>query len=491
MRFFETLVCCLTLPSSILALLAIRPEHSGMGILSLLLLLALLFHLVREGAHWQLVPLYLSVSILLPFGWLPDLPRHTLPWLGVATFLLTGLSIAISVLVPMFKLPAPSGPHCVGTRLLYLIDNSRDAWGGTSTGSHRELMVQLWYPADPVSNRRAVYRRLRETTPKSSHHAVLKTDSFFNAPIATRNAPYPVLLFSPAWTGQRTQSTFQMQDLASHGFIVASIDHTYYSGRVAFPDGRVLDGQSAPQLGNFEGTTVPEAIELIGKHVMIEARDQIFVLDRLAAFQREEKSPLYEKIDMTRVGAFGHSIGGAAASEACYLDSRIKAALNIDGWMGADVLNEGLAKPWMVIYGRATENPPSVEELNASPPVVQRYWEMNRQNYAAVQANLQRFGGYRLYITGANHWNFADRALYSPRRAWTGAGPIPPLRAFEIVNRYTHAFFSQALNGSDELLLQRSSSEFPEVEFEAWKAVSPTAQTAQVFDIADFSLRRR
>lgn len=472
-------------------MLAIRPEHSGMGILSLLLLLVLLVHIVREGVHWQLAPLYLSVSILLLFGWLPGIPRHAFPLIGLATLLLTGLSIAASILVPMFKLPPPSGPHRVGTRLLYLIDDSRDAWGGTSSGSHRELMVQLWYPAEPTSNCKAVYRRLRETTPKSSHHSVLRTDSFLNAPFATHNAPYPVLLFSPAWTGQRTQSTFQMQELASHGFIVASIDHTYYSGRVAFPDGRVLDGQSAPQLGNFEGTTVPEAIELIGKHVLIEARDQIFVLDRLAAFNQQEKSPLYEKIDMTRVGAFGHSIGGAAASEACYLDPRIKAAINLDGWMGADVLNEGLAKRWMVIYGRATENPPSEEELSTSPPVVQRYWEMNRQNYAAVQANLQRFGGYRLYISGASHWNFSDRALYSPRRTWTGAGSIAPQRAFKIVNRYTRAFFSQALNGSHELLLERSSSEFPEVEFEAWKGVSPATETAQLFDIADFSMRRR
>ena len=468
MRPTEIFLCGLMLIASIFAIVAMRPGGLDQWFLSPLLLAVLAVHAVREGVHWQLLPLYLSVPALL-IGWLSHTPVAVLPWIGIACFFLIALSITASALVPMFKLPAPSGPYRVGTRILYMVDASRDALGGSSEGGRRELMVQLWYPAEPTGHRKAVYRRLRETTPKSSHHAVLRTDSFLNAPISARSAPHPLLLFTPAWTGQRTQSTFQMQDLASHGFVVASIDHTYYSGRVAFPDGRVLDGQSAPQLGNFEGVTVPEAIELIGKHVLIEAKDQIFLLDQLAALNHDESSPLYQQLDMTRVGAFGHSIGGAAASEACYLDSRIKAALNIDGWMGEDVLTEGLAKPWMVIYGKGTEDPPSSEELSAAPPVVQRYWEMNRQNYAAVQANLKRFGGFRLYIKGAGHWNFSDRAIYSPRRSWTSAGPIQPRRAFAIVNSYTRAFFSQALNGKNEPLLQQRSSEFSEVEFEHWK----------------------
>jgi hypothetical protein len=459
--------------ASIFALFAARPEGLDQWIFSLLLLTVLAIHAVREGVHWQLVPLYSTVPALL-IGWLPYTPVAALPWIGIACLLLIALSITASVLVPIFKLPAPSGPYRVGTRILYMVDASRDASGGTlaasvrELASRRELMVQLWYPAEPARNRKAVYRRLRETTPKSSHHAVLRTDSFLNAPISSQDAPHPLLLFSPAWTGQRTQSTFQMQDLASHGFVVASIDHTYYSGRVAFPDGRVLDGQFAPQLGNFENVTVPEAIELIGKYVLIEAKDQVFVLDQLSALNHDETSSFYQQLDLTRIGAFGHSIGGAAACEACYLDSRIKAALNIDGWMGADVLTEGLAKPWMAIYGRETENRPSSEELNAGAPVVQRYWEMNKQNDASVEASLMRFGGFRLYIEGAGHWNFSDRPLYSPRRSWTSAGPIPPRRAFEIINSYTRAFFSQALNGKNEPLLQQSRSEFSDVEFEVW-----------------------
>ena len=104
----------------------------------------------------------------------------------------------------------------------------------------REIMVQIWYPAIPDHQPLASYRRRRETTLLSSYMAVLKTHSYKDAAVATNGAPFPVLLFNPAWAGHRTQNTYQVEDLASHGFIVVGVDHTYNSGPVAFPDGRVI-----------------------------------------------------------------------------------------------------------------------------------------------------------------------------------------------------------------------------------------------------------
>lgn len=500
MRLLETLLCCLMLPALAVVLFAGGFARDDAYIILALLAAVLAAHVLWEGIRWQLAPLYLAALFLLALIALSEWLPHTLSfWLAAACLVLVAVSIVLSILLPMFKLPAPSGAYPVGTRLLYTVDPGRDSHGGTSLRGKRELrevrelrelMVQLWYPAEPLENRRAGYRRLRETTPKSSHHAVLSTHSFWNAPIRVRNSPYPVLLFSPAWTGQRTQSTFLMQELASHGFVVASIDHTCYSGRVAFPDGRVLDGRSAPELGMFTGTSVADQVELISKHVLIEAQDQIFVLDQLAELNSDAASPWFAQLDLTRVGSFGHSIGGAAASQACYLDPRIKAALNLDGWIAADVLKSGLAKPWMVMYGRGSESQPSPEELRAASPAIQRYWEMNQQNYAAVQQSLKRFGGYRLYINGASHWNFTDRALYSPRRSWTGAGQIAPRRALQIISQYSRAFFSQVLKETNEPLLRQSTSAFPELDFEVWGKSSKATQAVKIFDITGMQARQ-
>jgi hypothetical protein len=124
----------------------------------------------------------------------------------------------------------------------------------------------------------------------------------------------------------------------------------------------------------------------------------------------------------------------------------------------------------MLIYEKGTEVQPSPAELDKAPEFVQRYWKMNADDDAAIEAGLQRFGGYRLYIDGTSHWNFSDRALYSPLRAWTEAGPIRPRRAYEIINRYTLAFFSHTLNGTQQSLLAGTTHLFPEVHFESWKA---------------------
>jgi pimeloyl-ACP methyl ester carboxylesterase len=192
----------------------------------------------------------------------------------------------------------------------------------------------------------------------------------------------------------------------------------------------------------------------------------------LQLLNQNKSGAWYQRLDLTRVGALGHSLGGAVAAEACYLDPRIKAALDMDGWMFGKALEQGLTKPLMLVYEKDTEIEPSPADLVKSPKSVQRYWKLDEEDNAAIEAGLRRFGGYRLYISGTSHWNFSDRALYSPLRTWTGAGPIPPRRACEIISQYTLAFFSHTLNGTLEPLLEGTPREYPEVQFASWKAQS-------------------
>ena len=468
MRPAEIALCCLTLAASA-ALLAGLPFAWSVTVAFLAVLCITNFiHSVGEGVHWQMAPLYLAVIIAgLSATWAAVHAPWNPPWierltLGAAILFLSLMAVGLSCLLPMFRLPKPSGPHSVATRILYMVDPKRDAEGGLRGNSKRELMVQVWYPAEPVKARREVYRRFLETTLKSSYQSVLRTQSLREAPVLAVGAPYPLLIFNPAWTGQRTQSTFLMQDLASHGFVVASVDHSYYSGLVAFPDGHVVDSHMAPALGDFTHLTIEEGIDLANQFVTILAEDVIFVLDELTRLNEKPESEWYGVIDGSCVGVLGHSIGGAVAAEACWLDPRIKCALNLDGWTFGEVLRHGLAKPWMVIYGKGIEvEPPNLE---AQPEGIQRYWQMNRLNYAVVAAALRKNGGHCLSIKGASHWNFSDRPLYSPLRSQTQAGTIPPERAHRIIAELARAFFDESLKGEGTGSVAEAARPYPEVE---------------------------
>jgi predicted dienelactone hydrolase len=476
MRPFEFLMCCFVVPVSLALLAGMRLGVREMHVFCLLLLVVTITHVVHDGPHWQLFPLYLAVLALLLMSLavhtLDIAPVATLRWTGLASLLLVAASGVFSYVLPMFHLPATTGPYSVGTSILYMDDPGRDTFGEKKSaasgepGSKRELVVQLWYPASASANPWAVYRRRKETTATSSYQSVLRTASRLDAPVFSHGGPWPLLLFNPAWTGQRTQSTFLMQELASHGFLVASIDHTWYSGRVAFPDGRVIDSSRAPKIGNFDHSTVAEQLALGSKYTLIEAEDDIFVLDQMLALSSDRQSRWFGSVDPTRIGALGHSIGGSAAEQACYLDPRIRAALNMDGWTFGDVLAHGLNKPLMLMYEKGTILEPPASQLSSLPESAQRYWQMDRENNAAVEAGLRRFGGFRLSIDGTSHWNFSDRALYSPLRSRTAAGSIAPMRAYNIIDRYAVAFFSLYLRGTSEPLLFCRPSPFSEVDFE-------------------------
>ncbi len=472
MRPAEVLMICLALAGSIFLLTGYPAAQPAILTFIQLILLLLVIHIGLDGPRWQLAPLYLAAAGLLlcalallavmgvnaaDLHWTHLLLRGA----GAVFLLLAGGTIVLCWLLPMFRLPTPTGPHAVGTRILYMVDSMRDSEGGSRPDCHRELMVQVWYPAKPQRGPREFYRRRAETTFRSSYHSVLQTHSLRDAPVLASGAPYPLLIFNPAWTGQRTQSTFLMQELASHGFVVASIDHAYYSGLVAFPDGRTVDGHMAPALGDFTYLSIQEGIELADQYVRILAEDVAFVVDEMAELNEIPESGWHRCLDMSRVGTLGHSIGGAAAAEACWLDARIGAALNLDGWTFGQVLRHGLSKPWMVIYGKGVEIEP--RDLAAMPEGVQRYWQMNRENFAIVEEALGRNGGYCVTIAGASHWNFSDRPLYSPLRSRNGGGKIDPARAHRIITDATLAFFKESLNRGNDLPVADAMRSYPEV----------------------------
>jgi alpha-beta hydrolase superfamily lysophospholipase len=135
-----------------------------------------------------------------------------------------------------------------------------------------------------------------------------------------------VVLYSPGLGGTRDSSTVLVEELVSRGYMVATIDHVHDSGAVEFPDGRVEVGSLTP--------------DVAAQSVAVRVADTRFVLNTLRALNaggnpdaehRPLPNGLRGALNLSVVGMFGHSLGGATAAEAMFEDRRIKAGVNLDG----------------------------------------------------------------------------------------------------------------------------------------------------------------
>jgi dienelactone hydrolase len=421
-------------------------------------------HLSREGAHWQMYPVYMGL-ILLMIGLLSD--RNSPLKRGAtasSVILLCLVGAGLSYAVPMFSFPKPTGAYPVGTRIMYMQDGSRKENAGSDHNRARELMVQIWYPSVSSNNHFAPYRRRTDSKFKNSYQSVLPTNSRLDSLIASEGSPFPVILFAHGWGGTRIQNTFLTEDLASHGYVVVSIDHTYTAGRVALPDGRVIDAIQGSPIIDL-GTMSPHDTEAFWNRELEKwTTDQIYVLNQLEADNRDPQSFWYKHLDTNLVGAIGHSFGGSAALRICSVDPRVHSGINMDGWTFNGVRDRSADKPMMFMFEEDLD--PRQEHLH-SPNLGQRVdAQLNIIDNDLVMDSLRRFGGYRFTITGAMHVDFTDQPLISPFRRITHTGPIKPARVQTIVRDYALAFFDETLKKKQSLLLHSgNTSPFSEVQF--------------------------
>ncbi|MDR8411319.1 alpha/beta hydrolase [Nonomuraea sp. 3-1Str] len=252
-------------------------------------------------------------------------------------------------------LPAPTGPHRVGTTSLHLKDTSRpDPW--VPEAKARELMVSLWYPTKARGGQRAPYMTAKESELNLKGSRITgvpadilsktRTNSLTGAEPAGGRRSLPLVVLSPGFTRPRSSLTGLAEDLASRGYVVAGIDHTYENYATTFPDGRVVTC-AACELDTAEN---------IGQKV-VENRpaDISFVVDQLTGPHARWKGSAL--IDTSRIAMAGASVGGASATGTMLKDSRIRAGINLDGNMFVPVPASGLARPFMFMGHPAHRQP--------------------------------------------------------------------------------------------------------------------------------------
>ncbi len=463
-----------------------------MSYIALITVLISGIQVVVENIRWQMVPAYALTAIFFLF-WVLDIVipggihvNRVVSSLGAgAGVLVLVISIALPILLPVFHFPKPTGPYAIGTLTYHWVDTSRPELFTTDPNDHRDLIAQVWYPAknEPSAPRAPYIQDADAVTPAIgqllhlpgfvfSHLKYVTANAVASAPMADDQSTYPVLIYLTGIDGFRSVSTFQIEELVSHGYIVVGLDQPGIAPSVRLPDGRQILGWSRneisplimqsvepqPNTPTIFGTPLPDGI------IPYFAEDASFALDQLTELNKSDPNHILTgRLDLGHVGTFGISLGGMDAAEACLNDSRFKACLIMDVWMPADVVKSGLQQPSLFLTrDKATMHLENKANGTWSDHDIALTLTTMQEVYDSLPGD-----GYHVEISGMFHENFTDLGYWSPVMPQLGqTGPINAQRGYDIVNAYSVAFFDKELKGQPSPLLNGPSKEYPEVNFE-------------------------
>lgn len=424
-------------------------------------LIIVFMQIIFEGYRWQMVPDYIITLGLILYAVIrlvrgSHTSRNTaargknkLRILGKS--LLLGLSCLITLVpplaLPVFRFEAPTGSYPVGTVQYHWNDTTRN----------RELNIQVWYPADHTDGKphapyspdlSALAEGLSKTysIPKFlfDYIGLVQTPAYLGTPISQRKTSYPVILFSHGFPGGRYTNTFQTTELASHGFIVVSVEHTNGSLTTVFPGGKYIGVDS-----NLPHYADLNAWDQIVSQVWVQ--DTEFVIDRLEQLNRNNQQNMFKgRLDLQRIGMLGHSFGGANAAQVMLVDPRIRAAINMDGtFFGTGDLSHGLPRPFLLMSsdppiksGNLLANP--TNSALAANGLTRDEYRLLQQIPVRKQQAL-RNGGQELVIPHADHLSFSDFYLIFPILSWIN-GHFDNREVQRTINERTLTFFMKYLN---------------------------------------------
>ncbi|MGE3313879.1 MAG: alpha/beta hydrolase family protein [Planctomycetaceae bacterium] len=483
-------------------LLPTRIRSRALGILPIFTAAAGIAQIAVERYRWQMTPMYgLAVLILLWRIGKGFNPNGVIHFPGsasrgkVAALLVLSLpillfAVVLPALFPIFEMPLPGGPFEIASIEFEWIDKSRKETFSSEPEDRRDLMVRAWYPADLPPTAKPVpfwpdaatfgpllARKLGMPGFLFNHLSLVQSHTFRDVPLSAVQTRYPVVVFSHAYSpGFANQNLVQMEELASHGYVVLSIAHPYEGVAVQYPDGRIA-ATSEPRYREVITDGVVKAVPILRQCVAAKdpaekeqlfrqyldanpqaqeslrvwTEDTQFVFDQLERIDQGEIScPFTKRIDLSNVGVFGHSMGGAVAGEVCSLDERCKAAVNLDGIQLVAVIDRPIRQPFLMMY--------STINAGQNDPVYDR------------GRNIR----YEVIINDTNHNDFCDLGLISPLFRLTGVtGPRDPGSTQNIMNNYIVAFFDQHLKRIDSPLLNRAPFTDSEVVFRAIAPITP------------------
>lgn len=351
------------------------------------------------------------------------------------------ISVSIYFLTQRNKtvvLPNPTGSFQVGRTSYDWIDPTRKEIFAEEANNKRKLSVYIWYPAEleeSTNNGEYLPGKWKTEQEKSTamkylqqNLAKVRTNSYDNAPLSMKQSKYPIIVFEPGMGKIVFNYTVLAENLASNGYIVIGVNPTYSSNFTVFSDGSTAYKTSKGSIP--EGAVTDKELNYAGsKLVKTWAADISFVINKMSEMNLEKGNMWSGHIDMEHIGAFGHSFGGAASVQSSLIDERIKASIDIDGYLYG--VQKTSQKPLMFIMSQHAQKGIDLQEIN---------------KIQSVYSSLKK-DGYLIEIPKTAHYSFTDDTLFfSPIIRVMGIyGTINGKQGLKLTNLYITTFFDKYL----------------------------------------------
>lgn len=329
------------------------------------------------------------------------------------------MALLLAIIFPQSEAITPDGPMTVAYSKFTWADKNRietfAASDSEETAPSRMLTVEFWYPE--------VSEDSEET--------------------------YPLVIFSHGANGFSGSNLSTFQQLASHGYVVASIGHTYHALYTQDEDNIVttIDMEFFNQVMSLSAMADDEQkYNLNQEWLMLRVDDENFVLDTVLQYAMEAESTApFNRIDTDKIGLFGHSLGGASSAVLGRTRDDIDAVIDIDGTMLGEAIGyqdgevilteESYPIPLLNLY--AEDHYEAAQAELANKPDSEYY------NFHATEHAVD---AYEVVLLDAGHLNFSDLPLFSPLLAEAmGVGTVDARYGIETMNHIVLTFFDSIL----------------------------------------------
>jgi dienelactone hydrolase len=334
---------------------------------------------------------------------------------AIAMLMLVVIAIIPALVFPQYHLLPVTGKYQVATATYTYVDKNRIEQF-TDTGENRHVNVEFWYPEQA-------------------------------------DGTYPLLVFSPGAFGSKESNYSAYMELASHGYVVCSIDHPYHSFYTESEDGNrafIDQGYMQEVFGANKGTyTVEQTYGLNQKWMKLRTDDMNFVIDTILGKTKTSSDKAYQLVNTHKIGLFGHSMGGAASTMLGRERDDVGAVVNID----APMIGE-------LVYNKETDDFAASNQTYTTPLLniysdavwVQLLQRNSKSPYAANKV-IDKKGKvvHTVHFQGAEHLSLTDLPLISPLISNMLQGgrvaEIDPYYCLETMNHILVQFFDSYLKG--------------------------------------------
>lgn len=314
----------------------------------------------------------------------------------------------VVVLFPGFKSIPNTGEFSYNSCVLELTDETRIEEFRTD-GSPRKLSVLVYYPDDE----------------KAADNTC------------------PLVVFSHGGISTKTSNLSLFKELASHGYVVASIDHTYHTINTR------IDGVNIPVSAEYmrelneedSHKDIENSYACFRKWMKLRTDDINFVIDTFIVKSSNNSNSFYRLIDADRIGVAGHSLGGSAALGVARQRNDIKAVIALESPYMCDITGvNGDEFTWNTEpYQCAVMNIYS----DSGYPLIE-----TDNKYVQNRNHMQNSGNIRYYyIKGSNHYTLTDLVRTSPILCALLGGSYRKsgYETLEFINQKSLAFFDEYL----------------------------------------------